>query len=144
MYETETAELRVHVTTALGAYPLEGASVTVSSVQNGERSQLYSVTTGPDGLTPPIILPTPPRSASLSPGGGQPFSLYTIEIAAEGFTPIAALNVPMFAGIPAMLPLALTPLPENAIRGETGVTAEGDPQTLTQPMLPERGGVNNA
>ncbi len=140
----ETAELRVSVTTALGAYPIEGASVTVSSNALGERVQLYSVITGRDGMTPAMLLETPPRTASLSPGNVTPYALYTVEAAAEGFTPLAALNVAMFSGIPAVLPVQLTPVPENAVRNEIDFTSEDEQQTLTQPMLPERGANDNA
>ncbi len=140
----ENAELRVSVTTALGAYPIEGASVTVSSNALGERVQLYSVTTGRDGMTPAMLLETPPRAASLSPGDGTPYALYTVEAEAEGFIPLAALNVAMFSGVPAVLPVQLIPVLENAVRSEIEFTSEGEQQTLSQPMLPERGANDHA
>ena len=31
----------------------------------------------------------------------------------EGFVPLTALHVTLFAGVPAVLPVALTPLPEK-------------------------------
>jgi len=144
MPENTTAELRVAVTTALGAVAVPGAVVRVSSVENGERTLLHSVFTGQDGMSPPMILSAPPSYLSMSPGVGAPYSVYTVEVAAEGFTPIAALTVTMFGGIAAVLPVALTPLPENAVRGDTKFTSIGDTQSLTQPMLPERGGNNIA
>lgn len=130
-----TAELRVAVTTALGALPLEGASVTVSTIANkrGERTLLYTVETDSNGITPSMTLDTPPRANSLTPGGGLPYSLYTVEISQPGYTPVTALRIYMFAGIPAILPVALTPLPENAPTGETDLTATGDAETLTSP-----------
>lgn len=68
-----TAELRVLVTTALGALPLENAIVSVSTVpdETGMRTLLYSVTTDSGGMTPSMVLTTPPRSNSLSPGSGS-------------------------------------------------------------------------
>lgn len=80
-----TAELRVLVTTALGALPLENAIVSVSTVpdETGMRTLLYSVTTDSGGMTPSMVLTTPPRSNSLSPGSGPPFAVYTVEISAE-------------------------------------------------------------
>ncbi len=129
------AELRVAVTTALGAYPLAGASVSVSTAANelGERTLLYSVRTDANGITPPMLLSTPPKSNSLTPDAGPPYSLYTVEISAAGYTPVAALQISMFPNEPAVLSIALTPLPENALTGETDLTATGNPQTLTQP-----------
>ena len=126
-----TAELRVLVTTALGALPLENAIVSVSTAPDdtGMRTLLYSVTTDSGGMTPSMILTTPPRSNSLSPGSGPPFAVYTVEISAEGYTPLTALHI-------AMLPVALTPLAENQSFAQTDLTATGAPQAL-DPELPE-------
>ena len=83
---TSSAVLRVVVTTALGALPLAGASVTVSTAadQPGERTLLYSVRTDQNGMTPPMELSTPPLSNSMTPDSGTPNSLYTEEVAKEG------------------------------------------------------------
>ena len=126
-----TAELRVLVTTALGALPLENAIVSVSTAPDdtGMRTLLYSVTTDSGGMTPSMILTTPPRSNSLSPGSGPPFAVYTVEISAEGYTPL-------FSGVPTMLPVALTPLKENQSFAQTDLTATDAPQAL-DPALPE-------
>ena len=53
---SDTAVLRVAVTTALGAQPLENALVTVSTVpdEDGSRQLLYSVRTDSGGMTPPM------------------------------------------------------------------------------------------
>lgn len=64
-------------------------------------------------MTPPMTLAAPPRSASLSPVRSRPTLLYTVEAAREGFVPLTALHVTLFAGVPAVLPVALTPLPEK-------------------------------
>ena len=131
-----SAVLRVVVTTALGALPLEDASGTVSTAadESGERTLLYSVRTGPGGMTPAMILPTPPLSNSLSPDSGPPYAVYTVEVAREGYTPLAALHITMFSGIPAVLPVALTPLDENQPSSQTDLTAIGTPQVLYHPV----------
>ena len=133
-----TAELRVLVTTALGALPLENAIVSVSTAPDdtGMRTLLYSVTTDSGGMTPSMVLTTPPRSNSLSPGSVPPFAIYTVEISAEGYTPLTALHIAMFSGVPTMLPVALTPLAENQNFAQTDLTATGAPQAL-DPELPE-------
>ena len=130
-----TAELRVLVTTALGALPLENAIVSVSTAPDdtGMRTLLYSVTTDSGGMTPVMVLDTPPRSNSLSPGSGPPFA---VEISAEGYTPLTALHIAMFSGVPTMLPVALTPLAENQSFAQTDLTATDAPQAL-DPELPE-------
>ena len=128
----DSAVLRVVVTTALGALPLEDASVTVSTAadESGERTLLYSVRTGPGGMTPPLTLPTPPRSNSMTPDGGLPYAVYTVEVTHPGYTPVTALHVTMFSGVPAVLPVPLTPLPENQSSTRADLTATGEPQVL--------------
>ena len=134
-----SAVLRVVVTTALGALPLENASVTVSTTadETGARTLLYSVRTGPDGMTPPMTLSTPPLSNSLSPDSGPPYAVYTVEVVRDGYTPLTALHVTMFSGVPAVLPVALTPLDENQPSSQTDLTATGDPQVLYHPITGE-------
>ena len=100
------------------------------------RTLLYSVTTDSGGMTPVMVLDTPPRSNSLSPGSGPPFAVYTVEISAEGYTPLTALHIAMFSGVPTMLPVALTPLAENQSVAQTDLTATDAPQAL-DPELPE-------
>lgn len=135
----DSAVLRVLVSTALGALPLADAAVTVSKLsdETGLWTLLYSVSTDVGGITPPMTLETPPLSNSLSPDSGMPYSLYTVEVTKDGYTPLTALQIAMFPGIATVLPIALTPLDENAAFSETGLTAVGDPQAL-YPSDPDR------
>lgn len=65
----DTSVLRVAVTTALGAQPLENALVTVSTApdENGTRTLLYAVRTDRDGMTPPMTLAAAAAAALRSP-----------------------------------------------------------------------------
>ena len=130
---SDTAVLRVAVTTALGAQPLENALVTVSTApdESGSRQLLYSVRTDSGGMTPVMVLDTPPRSNSLNPDSGPPFAVYTVEISAEGYTPLTALYIAMFSGVPALLPVALTPLPEYESTAPAELTSDGQTQVLS-------------
>lgn len=142
MPDSNSAELRVLVTTALGAYPLKNASVQVSTAPNalGERTLLYAVSTDWSGMTPPLELSTPPRANSLTPDGGQAFTPYTVEVNREGYSPVAALDITMFPNISTVLPVSLTPLPENTvISTETILTATGDTQALASPDSQKEG-----
>ena len=67
----DTSVLRVAVTTALGAQPLENALVTVSTApdENGTRTLLYAVRTDRDGMTPPMTPRRPPRPRACTSGG---------------------------------------------------------------------------
>ena len=102
---SDTAVLRVAVTTALGAQPLENALVMVS--------------TAPD------------ESGSLSPDGGVPYALYTVEAALDGYVPLTALHIALFSGVPALLPVALTPLPEYESTAPAELTSDGQTQVLS-------------
>lgn len=128
--------LRVQVSTALGALPIEGAVVTVSTPaeETGERTLLYSVTTDEGGMTPPLELSAPPRAESMTPGTTHPFALYTVEVRHPDFVPLAALSVSAFSGVPAVLPVALTPLPENENTAPPQITVPNDPQVLAEPQ----------
>ena len=144
MPDDNSAVLRVAVTTALGALPLEGASVAVSTAagrRRRRRTLLYAVSTDADGLTPPLPLDAPPRADSLSPAGGPPYALYTVEVTHPGYTPRTALHVAMFAGVPAMLPVVLTPLEENQPAAPTDLDRGG----RSAGALPHRrGGLSRA
>lgn len=97
-----TAELRVLVTTALGALPLENAIASVSTVpdETGMRTLLHSVTTDSGGMTPVMVLDTPPRSNSLNPDSGRRSRCTQSRFPADGYTPLTALYIAMFSGVP--------------------------------------------
>lgn len=109
--------LVVHVTTARGSIPLEGATVNVRSydgaLDEGRSDVIASLVSGRDGNTTLIRLPAPPRASSLTPGNGKPFASYIIEVSLEGYTAQDYINVPIFDGIVAIQPAELIPLPEN-------------------------------
>lgn len=111
--------LVVHVTTARGAIPLEGALVNVrqdAPNENGVRGDVIAaLTTGNDGNTEPLTLPAPQRSESLTPNNGaeKPYSTYHVEVQLEGYYTQNYANVPIFDGIAAIQPADLIPLPEN-------------------------------
>ena len=108
---SDTAVLRVAVTTALGAQPLENALVMVSTApdENGSRQLLYSVRTD----------------------SGVPYALYTVEAALDGYVPLTALHIALFSGVPALLPVALTPLPEYESTAPAELTSDGQTQVLS-------------
>ena len=101
------------------------------------RTLLYSVTHRQRRHDTASWCSTRRRAAIRSnPDSGPPFALYTVEISAEGYTPLTALHIAMFSGVPTMLPVALTPLKENQSFAPTDLTATGSPQAL-DPDLPE-------
>ena len=109
--------LIVHVTTARGAIPLEGALVTVRNYrpefEEGRGDVLYTLVSGRDGNTDRIELPAPAKGDSLTPGKAQPFSIYNLDVRLEGYRGQSYFALPIFDGITAVQPVDLIPLSEN-------------------------------
>ena len=109
--------LVVHVTTARGSIPLEGAAVNIRSNEDIDTTPradiLYATTTNRDGNTERIALAAPPRENSMSPSEVPPFSTYHLEVRREGYGMQSFVALPIFAGITAVQPVDLIPLPED-------------------------------
>ena len=109
--------LVVHVTTARGAIPLEGAAVSIRPNEDADTALradiLYATTTNRDGNTERITLAAPPRENSMSPSEVPPFSTYHLEVRREGYGVQSFFALPIFAGITAIQPVDLIPLAED-------------------------------
>ena len=109
--------LIVHVTTARGAIPLEGALVHVRNYDEefseGRGDVIFTTTTNRDGNTLPIPLAAPPRENSLTSGNSDPYAPYLVEVFLEGYSAQSFFRVPIFDGITAIQPADLIPLQEN-------------------------------
>ena len=112
---TGSGSLIVHVTTARGSIPLEGAEVNVRNYRTdgGKGDVIASLISGRDGNTPLLTLATVPRAETLSPDNGTPFITYNVEVHQEGYYNQSYINVPIFDGIVAVQPADMIPLPEN-------------------------------
>ena len=104
-----TGTLTVAVYTAGGALPVPDAHVTVRAA--GQDGFFRTVTTDESGRTPTLILETPPVSGSLSPGGASPYAVYEITVERDGFYTNENRQVPLFAGVNAVQPVELLPVP---------------------------------
>ena len=130
--------LVVHVTTARGAIPLEGAAVSIRANEDAETAPradiLYATVTNRDGNTERITLPAPPRQTSMSPSEVPPFSTYHLEVRREGYGMQSFVALPIFAGITAIQPVDLIPLAEdgtsNLLRPEDERFFETSPADL--------------
>ncbi len=107
----------VHVTTARGAIPLEGAVVTVTDYYGDnltERgSTIGTYITNSSGLTDKFALPAPPRSLSMSPGNGKGYLTYNIQVAKDGYYQQNYINAPIFEGITSIQNADMIPLSDN-------------------------------
>ena len=111
-----TGYLIVHVTTAQGAIPLEGAQVNIREYSSEDESggvQIAALISGADGNTELLSLPTKPRSDSLVAGDPKPYATYLAEVRLEGYAEQTFIGIPIFDGIIAIQPVNLIPLPEN-------------------------------
>lgn len=110
---TGSGTLRVQVSLARGAIPVEGATVLITTVEE-TPSVLANLVTDKSGLTERVSLPAPESSYSQTPDSGvRPYSIYNIKIQYPGYYTEEAINVPVFDKINSIQPVALIPLPEN-------------------------------
>lgn len=110
--------MTVTVQSGNGAIPVAGALITIT--MNGELIGVF--TSDESGNTVTLDIPTPPRSASLSPDyDGLPYSTVFIEVDKDGFYSGQYISAPVFPDVLTVQPVNLLPLPEFF----TGDTFEG-------------------
>lgn len=110
--------LLVRVSTAQGAIPVAGATVTVRDnlgieVPPNNGSVIGVMTTDRDGRTQRIALPAPPRGDSLSPNGKIPYATYNIDVEANGYYRQYFHAVPVYDTITSIQPALLVPIAQN-------------------------------
>lgn len=110
---TDIGQLQVRVSTENQAVPLPGAVVTITKETNGERELIRNIVTDESGLTPLIDLKTKDRNLSLIPGEVAPYTLYTVEVVADGYFPKTFIDLPIYGGVVAVQSVSMIPLPEN-------------------------------
>ncbi len=101
--------LVIAVTTARGAFPIAGASVTVSGNEAQNSDISFSLITDRSGKTEKIFLPAPPANLSQSPGDDKVSSVYSVTVNADGFYNYKSERVPVFAGVTSIQPVDLVP-----------------------------------
>lgn len=109
--------LRVSVSTAQDALPVEGALVTASQ----KDQLLYSLRSDPSGRVPLMRLDAPDATASQQPGSAPPYSEYAVRIAKDGYYPVIYQGTPIFGGITTDLSVELVPIFEGTQRPATQV-----------------------
>lgn len=111
MDNTNYGCLRVKVSSGDGAIPIENAIVLISGrgKEGEDTGVLYSLRTDDSGLTQKVSLPTKNIALSQTPNNFEPFISYNIEVKKEGYYGVNNMNVSVFEGVCATLPVDLVP-----------------------------------
>ena len=97
------------VTGGQGAFPIPGATITITKPLNELTSLSITVLTDESGKTEPISLPAPDRALSQSPNNGIVYAAYQAHITAPGYVTTEIRDLPVFDGITTIQPVSLSP-----------------------------------
>lgn len=123
--------LIVAVTAVRSLYPVENALVTVFSGDMENRTTIAEDFTDQSGRTKRFLLETPNKSLSLDSENTQiPYSLYGIEVKAEGYADEVFLNLPVFSGVTSIQTVNMTLLETLGKDKGPFVTDESQQYTL--------------
>lgn len=104
--------ISVDVRTGENSSPIEGASVIITSMADGNLIFKATGVTDESGQIKKIALPAPSASLSLdSENLIKPYSIYDISVYADGFFRERSVDVPVFAGITSIQQFDMVPLP---------------------------------
>lgn len=114
--DVEYGFIIVNVKTARSAIPVEGAMVTIMSRDSDNNTlDIISIEfTNSSGMTPKLMVRTPPRAYSESPGHNQPYSTYTIRTDKVGYYSVYNVNTAVYSGITSIQPVDMIPLPDDS------------------------------
>lgn len=102
----------VNVRTGDESAAIEGATVMVTAVVDGERLILASGLTNENGTTQKFSLPVPDLVHSQSPSPSRrPYNLFDVSVTAEGFFNARSVDVPVFSGITSVQNFNMIPVP---------------------------------
>jgi len=104
--------ISVDVRTGENSSPIEGASVIITSMADGNLIFKATGITDESGQIKKIALPAPSASLSLDSGNLiKPYSIYDISVYADGFFRERSVDVPVFSGITSVQQFNMVPLP---------------------------------
>jgi len=107
---TSTGALKISVISAMGQFPVAGATVVISYTGDPD-SPIQTLTTDDSGQTPVIELPAPPTELSLSPDNEQqPYSEYNISVTAPDYESVLISGSEILAGQLSLQPIRLNPV----------------------------------
>ena len=102
--------LRIDVVNRENNFPIEGAEVSVSYGNSGQTQEVLR--TNLSGQTEEIAVAAPPALLSLEEQNREkPYADYTVEVRAEGYEPVKVKGTEVLAGVLAVQPIRMIPLP---------------------------------
>lgn len=113
MDEIDYGFIIVNVRAARNSIPIEGAMVTIMTRENDIVDIISIEFTNSSGVTPKLMLKTPPRAYSEEPGHDNPFAMYTIRTDKVGYYSVYNVNAAVYGGITSIQPVELLPLPDD-------------------------------
>ena len=110
-----TGYLLMRVSTAQGAIPVEGATVTVrdGNATQGKGSVVRVLVTDRDGKTERIALAAPPRENSERPVAALPYATYYADVEAKGYYRQSFNSIPVYDTITSIQPVFLIPIAQS-------------------------------
>ena len=91
---------------------VEGATVLVTAIVDGNRMIIASGQTNSNGTTPIFEVPVPDLSLSQSPyPNTRPYNLFDVSVTAEGYFNARSVDVPVFEGITSVQNFNMIPVP---------------------------------
>lgn len=106
-------KLQVSVTSEITAFPVAGATVSISYTGVPD-STLEQLTTDSSGQTETVELDTPPLEYSLNPSiESMPYAEYTLDISAPGFEPVSISGAELLPDVTAQQSVQLRPSVET-------------------------------
>ncbi len=106
--QTDKGKLQIHVQSTVRNVPIKDARIQVSYTGNPTQI-LEEITTDDSGQSPFLELPAPPLEYSLEPGEIQPYSEYTLNVTAPGYTPFDISGVEILPTATALQNVRLEP-----------------------------------
>ena len=97
MQADEKGTLQVQVYTSGQRRPVPDALVSISYTGD-PGNPIEELKTDGDGRTPEVELPAPPLEYSMEPEADQPYSEYTVRVAAQGFAPLVIAGSELLPG----------------------------------------------
>ena len=106
--QSDTGRLQINVQSTVRNVPIKDARIRISYTGNPTQI-LEEVITDDSGQSPSVDLPAPPLDYSLAPSEIQPYSEYTLNVTAPGYTPFYISGVEVLPTATALQAVYLEP-----------------------------------